>query len=697
MHQPRLLFLDAYDSFSNNIIALLHDVLQASITAIKIDDPRFLQNRPVFHAFLQTFDAVVAGPGPGNPRNPADVGLIEELWGQPEKSLSPVLGICLGFQSLAIAFGARVEQLLEPRHGFVTPITHRGRSLFQDAGIVEATQYHSLHVRLSQDQQVSEDLWRPTQSCPCLEPLAWDLSDPANGPVLMAMKHVEKPFCGVQYHPESICTNGEASRVIRNWWTEASARLLNRAVSAKLRPGVFGEMALSSDSGYNSASSRSSFEAQGCPAVRISASFSGLGTEDDIGDDVASDVGLPLVVHWKCADTSANMEAADILNLLQDVSSNTVLLESGTRNGESVQPDTGRFSIMACMGERTPDLRYYTNRNWLESTLSTNSKSCTGTMTDVWTEMEDFVAAHCAVDGPVDVPFWGGLVGFISYEAGLETIDVAPPTKGETRPDVWFRYVDRSVVIDHWEKRFYVQSIKKDDSRWVNESEQLLRGLFESATRKQMVNVKGAAKDRSTAFDAGKEHPETSGPLPLEYCDKVRLCQSYIRAGSSYELCLTDQSLLRFPPQSHSPSPWQLYQRLRCLNPAPFGAYLRFRNEERGQQEDDEVTILSSSPERFLSWSRSGRCQFRPIKGTVKKSGDMSREKAEAILSSKKERAENLMIVDLIRHDLHGVVGSGNVEVEKLMTIEEYETVFQLVSVIEGKLPEGGTSPGLRY
>ena len=141
------------------------------------------------------------------------------------------------------------------------------------------------------------------------------------------------------------------------------------------------------------------------------------------------------------------------------------------------------------------------------------------------------------------------------------------------------------------------------------------------------------------------------------------------------------------------PSSFELYQRLRRSNPAPFGAYLRLKEEESKKQ--NTLTILSSSPERFLSWSRAGKCQFRPIKGTVEKKAGLTRKQAEELLNCDKERAENLMIVDLIRHDLHGVVGPGNVKVEKLMSVEEYQTVFQLVSVIEGQLQEGGRHTGI--
>jgi para-aminobenzoate synthetase len=98
------------------------------------------------------------------------------------------------------------------------------------------------------------------------------------------------------------------------------------------------------------------------------------------------------------------------------------------------------------------------------------------------------------------------------------------------------------------------------------------------------------------------------------------------------------------------------------------------------------VTVIGSSPERFLQWDRRGHLQFRPIKGTVKKGPGVNQTDAHAILNSSKERAENLMIVDLIGHDLGGVVGAANCYVSQLMVIEEYETVYQLVSAIEGQL-----------
>jgi len=115
-HAPRILYIDAYDSFAENIISLIITSLRddstrkyPTVTKIRHDDPRFLHNFKAFCDFLRNFDAVVAGPGPGNPTVPDDVGIIRFLWKLESDSLLPVLGVCLGFQSLCYAFGAEVS------------------------------------------------------------------------------------------------------------------------------------------------------------------------------------------------------------------------------------------------------------------------------------------------------------------------------------------------------------------------------------------------------------------------------------------------------------------------------------------------------------------------------------------------------------------------------------------------------------
>jgi para-aminobenzoate synthetase component I len=135
----------------------------------------------------------------------------------------------------------------------------------------------------------------------------------------------------------------------------------------------------------------------------------------------------------------------------------------------------------------------------------------------------------------------------------------------------------------------------------------------------------------------------------------------------------------RFRGRLHG-EPWAAYRRLRQVNPAPYGAYLA----------NPLLTLLSSSPERFLRLS-NGRVETRPIKGTAPRSPEPSRDEAlrQGLAQSAKDRAENLMIVDLLRNDLGRVCRVGSVRVSKLFDIESFARVHHMVSTIEGELDSG--------
>ena len=610
MSNGRILFIDAYDSFSNNIITLLKDLLPVSVEVIKIDDLRFVLNDDAFYKFLIGFDAVVAGPGPGHPCVAADIGLISKVWGLPNALALPVLGICLGFQSLCLAFGAAVDRLREPRHGMVTPVLHCGQDIFQNTGEIVATQYHSLHVKLA-DGSLHTDpssLWLPSRSCKELIPLAWDLSDKANGPILMAAQHCYKPLWGVQYHPESICTNGEGRKLVANWWREVCA---GRPMNLEKMPSTM----------------------PSCNGALTNGRFKVLGAAPQ------------LAVQWTSIRLPSQVETVDIANLLREDCSNCepILVESGVRNGRPINAETGRFSIIGVHDSSSSRIRYSTASHQLEVVAQGEIvKSRSVAISDVFEFLEEFIEDHRAVNGLGHVPFWGGLVGFISYEAGLETIAVAPPPSNPEHPDIWFVFIERSVVVDHVSSMAYVQSIRESDERWLSSFQDNLRQLM-AFSSSHVCDAVTYAKDATI----------TSSPQAETYRNKVSECQDHLRAGSSYELCLTDKTKISSPLDS-----WEFYLRLRYLNPAPFGAYLQLPPcaTETGSAAPS-ISIVSSSPERFLSWSRDGTCQFRPIKGTVKKVPGMTRAEAEELLSSPKERAENLMIVDLIRHDLSSVPG----------------------------------------
>lgn len=611
MSQGKILFIDAYDSFTNNIISLLRRELSVTVEVIHIDDARFVLNDDAFREFLKQFDGVVSGPGPGDPSNPRDVGLIAKIWSLSELHVLPVLGICLGFQSLALACGAAVGRLKEPRHGLVTRITHCGHDIFEGVGEVDATQYHSLQVHLRKgDQSIlrPQQLWQSSTSCKQLIPLAWDLSDHVNGPILMSVKHCHKPYVGVQYHPESICTNRQGRTLVVNWWRQVCEwNLASRSGRTFHVDHVNGSLA------QHKNFPKALFDAKPTKAVLSTA--------------------VPVSQEFDVADLVADLRGR--VNCVEPI-----LLGSGTRHGTPTNPETGRFSIIGLHDPASTHIRYSCGTHNLSVSSGRKTESIrNSSVEDLFAFIDQYLSDHKFASGPPGIPFWGGLVGFLSYEAGLESIGVTTsPAPIPSGTDAWFIFVERSIVLDHATGVAYVQSIRQSDADWMAS----MTALLAQGQR----GCKARATDLSKSMEPAI--PD-SAPEKERYCTKVSKCQSHLRAGSSYELCLTDQTTVQC-----AEDPWQLYLRLRKLNPAPFGAYMRFAHD---QDPACSVSIVSSSPERFLSWSREGTCQFRPIKGTVKKGPGMTRAKAEAVLASAKEKAENLMIVDLIRHDLAGVAG----------------------------------------
>jgi para-aminobenzoate synthetase len=283
-----------------------------------------------------------------------------------------------------------------------------------------------------------------------------------------------------------------------------------------------------------------------------------------------------------------------------------------------------------------------------------------------------------SLGGNPGIPFWGGLIGCLSYELGVDSLPVPLkdlPDRGRNlnfHADVNFVFVERSIVLDAVTGKLYVQSLLQHDEAWITETTRSIKSSIpnnpapSSSKRRRTISFKAAPA-------------KISPPDKNLYKSRINLAKEHLFDGDSYELCLTAHTRLSVPKISQPPSSssWERYKRLRANNPAPFSAYLRLHPS----------TLLSSSPERFLSFSRPPTtCQLRPIKGTVRKSPGVTRAVAEKLLAgSTKEVAENLMIADLIRHDLYGVLGE-DVRVKQFCNVEEYATVWQLVSVIEGSL-----------
>jgi para-aminobenzoate synthetase component 1 len=165
---------------------------------------------------------------------------------------------------------------------------------------------------------------------------------------------------------------------------------------------------------------------------------------------------------------------------------------------------------------------------------------------------------------------------------------------------------------------------------------------------------------------------------PEAYQAAIRRAVDYIHAGDIFQANLSQRWRATMP---QGLSPFMLYRRLRDLSPAPFAAYLGLGGD----------AVLSSSPERFLALGRDGSVEARPIKGTRPRGATPAEDEAlaAALLVSDKDRAENLMIVDLMRNDLSRVCALGSVHVPELFTLEHFAQVHHLVSAVQGRLRPG--------
>lgn len=274
----------------------------------------------------------------------------------------------------------------------------------------------------------------------------------------------------------------------------------------------------------------------------------------------------------------------------------------------------------------------------------------------------------------------GGYVGYFGYEAraamGLEHGHPVPgylPAHEAPTPDSLWLPAVRYLVHEHTRPGAAARSWLVGDEPWCEAAERLLSAAGESASENTPVN----APDNTPELTELLLFP---APAAEAYMDSVRASQHEIYEGNSYEVCLTAQTSARI----QNPSPelfFELYRRQRAHNSAPYAAYLRC----------GDFSVLSSSPERFLSVDTHRNAQTKPIKGTVPRGATPEEDAAAAawLRTDEKTRAENLMIVDLLRNDLSTVSDPASVRVPVLMGVESYSTVHQLVSTVSSRLREG--------
>lgn len=568
-----VLVVDNHDSFTYNLVHLI-----AEITG---EFPRVVRNDgPETPLDLGGVSHVVISPGPGHPAEPGDFGVCAALI---QKHRVPVLGICLGFQGIAHAFGAAVTPG-HALHGRSSRIRHTGHPMFRGCPeTFQAVRYHSLHV----------DALPPS-----LEATAY-----AEDGALMGLAHRNFPLWGVQFHPESIASQC-GRELLRNF------------------------LALAPDG-------------------------DGAGTQV-----IAEEV--PLDGARACLEASqvyAQLIERSEPNFWLDSATATPAPAAGTQGSATATPSPAAGK----QGSATATPAPATARPTPQSACAHGNEA---RFSYLGSGPADGVVEWDRIrPEPIESPelehlpfeFHLGWVGWLGYEGNEASR---------------FLLADRAVVLDHRDARVWVLSLSKGASaraeanaEWHRRTVRALRTLGSQPLPQWRPPAGGT--------NLTARHGRTA------YLRKINEAKAAIRRGDTYEVCLTNEVTGTFPgPEQVLPA----YLALREISPAPFGALIRI----------GDTDVLSTSPERFLHVAQRV-AESRPIKGTRPRGTDSARdtELAKELADSEKDRAENLMIVDLVRHDLGRVAPRGGVWVPELLLVETFAGAHQMVSTVRAELAQG--------
>lgn len=687
----QVLYIDSYDSFAYNLTALLNDALchstsQSDIT-YKITHIQnncvdsIYQKNELADKILALYDLILIGPGPGSPTSEEDTGVIYTLLKTVKADIPrykdvPIFGVCLGFQAIChhldMPNSNQIKYLEKPVHGQVAALklVHPDHLLYENVIVDNAdllgTRYHSIYYDISLEKQNTDcdedhtDFSKNSREMFKVSPIATTRDD-----ILMAASISGTQIMGVQYHLESCCSN-HGLDVLCNYITKYAIPyyISNKRAEVDSKEYLVGE--------------EEKFEVLSETVQKTYKDNKNNGNNKTAEIDSQDKLQVNINTHSYAVDEKDGIDLhLNLIALFKELYGGCLMLGSLVK-----QKHRGEFSIF---GIPNFDSEYYyydlneckVYRDTWDTTAKAVMMQEICDRSDYYKfiekEFQTWQSNICvsAKDQELfdSLPFTGGFIGILNYEMGncVPQLDEYHCKVGSV-----FAKVKQVLVWDHFEDKFHFIDISANGEgpHWKNEV--LARVLNE--IQKESQNKSLSREALLTEFPVSKvEKPDFE-----IYEEQFNKCQDYLHKGDSYELCLTTQCTVTLSEKIDS---FKLFCKLSNMNPAPFSSFLCFPKLD--------LSLLSSSPERFIKWdSDLKEVELRPIKGTVSKKKDplMNIEKATAILKTPKEFGENLMIVDLIRNDLYKLLQK--VELKELMSVEEYETVYQLVSVIKGSLPK---------
>jgi para-aminobenzoate synthetase len=483
----RTLLIDNYDSFTFNLFQLL--------AAVNREEPLVVRNDEATWPELEAlgFDNIVVSPGPGRPARRTDFGVCGEAI---EAAEVPVLGVCLGHQGLAHFSGGAVVHAPEVMHGRLSPVFHDESPLF--AGIpqgFEAVRYHSLCVA------------EPLPAC--LEATAWTPDG-----VVMGLAHRERPLWGVQFHPESICTN-DGRQLIQNFRDLTERAQDEESARPRRRPSAPGR-------------GRSRSQARGPRHAEVRLEVRRLNQLCE-----PERVFHDLFAHEPHAFWLDSSRVSD------DRSRFSFMGSTGGPMSAIVTYDVASGEL--CIdGPRGAETRRESIFDYLERELRR-----LGTLGD---------------ELPFDLTC--GFVGYFGYE--LKADCDGSLAHRSALPDASFIFADRLVAFDHAEQATYVVCLTDPASAPANERwlEETVRRVAAAPPPPPLDLPAGGDVESPVEFRLSRSHER--------YIEDIERVKEYLSDGETYEVCLTN----RISADARV-EPFRLYRILRHINPAPFSAFLR--------------------------------------------------------------------------------------------------------------------------